>query len=198
MSLPEGGKHFSADEMMTLLAEVDELLHASGSMGARLVAAGGASMLSRVPGRLTGDIDIISEGMSSELRSICAVVAEKHGLAPDWINDGAKGFAVSVELEPQRLFTGRCLVVDSVGPRYLLAMKLLSGRRRDQDDTVHLIREVGISQAEELLDLMESAVGRRTLTAQHEYRAREWFAAAHRWHRLRSLRRWVTATFRRS
>ncbi len=76
-------------------------------------------MLSRISSRLTGDIDIISEGMNAELRSVCAAVAEKHGLASDWLNDGAKGFAVAIDLEPQRLFTGQCLVVDSAGPRYI-------------------------------------------------------------------------------
>ncbi len=105
---------------------------------------------------------------------------------------------MSVDLEPQRLFTGECLVVDSAGPRYLLAMKLLSGRKRDEDDCIHLIREVGVSRVEDLLDLMETAAGIRALSPQHEYRAREWFTAARRWHRLRRLRGWISVKFQRS
>ncbi len=80
---------------------------------------------------------------------------------------------------------------------YLLAMKLLAGREGDEDDCIHLIREIGVSNVEELLDLMETAAGIRCLTPQHEYRAREWFTAAHKWHRLRRLRRWMTTVFAR-
>ena len=50
-----------------------------------LVTVGGAPMLTRVPGRLTGDIDVVSEGMNNALREACEVVAARHHLAPDWI-----------------------------------------------------------------------------------------------------------------
>jgi len=120
----KGYRRFSAVEMLALLAEVDEIMAAAGSAPVHLVTVGGASMLTRIPGRLTGDIDIISEGMSDHLREACKTVALKHNLAPDWINDGVKGFTVSVDLKPERIFAGECLILDSAGPLYLLAMKL--------------------------------------------------------------------------
>jgi len=43
--------------------------------------------------------------MYDDVQRACKVVAEKHNLSPDWINDGVKGFAVSVELQPERNFT---------------------------------------------------------------------------------------------
>ena len=129
-SLPLGGYgRFGANEMPALLSEVDEIMAAANCAPVHLVTVGGAPMLTRVPGRLTGDIDVVSEGMNNALREACEVVAARHHLAPDWINDGVKGFAVSLDVQPERVFTGECLILDSAGPRYLLAMKLQSGRR---------------------------------------------------------------------
>lgn len=154
-------------------------------------------MLTRIRGRLTGDMDIISEGMHNDLRQACETVALKHNLAPDWINDGAKGFTVSVDLEPERIFTGQRLILDSAGPRYLLAMKLLSGRRADEEDCIHLIREVGAYGIEQLLDFMEVAAGVRGLTPRHEHWAQEMLAKARRGRRLRGLRRSFVSLARR-
>ena len=154
-------------------------------------------MLSRIPGRLTGDIDIVSEGMNDDVRRACKVVAEKHNLSPDWINDGVKGFAVSVELQPERIFTGQCLILDSAGSQYLLATKLLSGRRSDEDDCIELIRETEIYDDEKLLDLMDSAAGVRGLLPRDEYWAKEVLATARKGRRMRSMRRWVRSLVRR-
>ena len=82
---------FSAREMYSLLKEVDETMAASGCAPVHLVAIGGAPMLTRVPGRQTGDIDIVSEGLNNDLRKASRTVASRHNLAPDWINDGVKG-----------------------------------------------------------------------------------------------------------
>lgn len=153
-------------------------------------------MLSRVSGRLTGDIDIISEGMNSDVRRAAEAVALDYNLAPDWINDGAKGFAVRVDVRPDRIFTGMCLVVDAVGAEYLLAMKLLSGRDDDADDCVHLIRETGIYGKDRLMDLMQSAAGLRRLRPRDEYWAAEMLALALKGRLGRSVRGWFVSAFK--
>ena len=102
-------RRFDFREMTEFLAEVDSEMAAAGSGQVHLMAVGGAAMLTRRATRLTGDIDIVSEGMSDDVRRACEVVAARHGLAPDWINDGAKGMAVAVALVPERIFTGKCL-----------------------------------------------------------------------------------------
>ena len=96
--------------------------------------------------------------MGDAVRRASERVAQRRGLAPDWINDGAKGMAVALEIEPERLFTGERLIVESAGPRYVLAMKLVAGREADVEDCVQLIRELGLSTSEELLDLVEAAL----------------------------------------
>ena len=153
-----GYRRFNAQEMLEYLAEVDEELVLAGAGPVHLVAVGGAAMTRRRASRMTGDIDIVSEGMSPAVRRACEQVALRRGLAPDWINDGAKGMAVALEIEPERLFTGERLIVESAGPRYLLAMKLVAGREADVEDCVQLIRELGLRTSEELLDLVEAAL----------------------------------------
>ena len=193
----EGYGRFGANEMPALLSEVDEIMAAASCAPVHLVTVGGAPMLTRVPGRLTGDIDVVSEGMNNALREACEVVAARHHLAPDWINDGVKGFAVSLDVQPERVFTGECLILDSAGPRYLLAMKLQSGRRADEEDCIVLIRETGIYDEEELLDLMEVAAGVRSLRPRDEYWAKEMLVRARRGRRMRLLRGWFSSIVRR-
>ena len=193
----EGHRRFGAHEMPSLLAEVDEIMAAAGCSPVHLVAVGGAPMLTRVPGRQTGDIDIVSEGLNDAVRDASRTVASRHNLTPAWINDGVKGWAVSVTVEPERIFTGKCLILDSAGPRYLLAMKLLSGREADEEDCIHLIRETGIYDEEELLDLIETAAGVRGLRPRDEYWAKEMLVRARKGRRMRSLRGWLFSRFRK-
>lgn len=59
-----GYRRFNAQEMLEYLAEVDEELVLAGADPVHLVAVGGAAMMTRRASRMTGDIDIVSEGMS--------------------------------------------------------------------------------------------------------------------------------------
>ena len=61
-------------------------------------------------------------------------------------------------MEPERIFTGRRLIVDSAGDRYVLAMKLVSHRQVDEADCEMLIRALSIRSQAELLDLIEQAI----------------------------------------
>ena len=174
-------RQFNASEMRRLLSEVDEELRAVDAEPAHLLIAGGASMLSRRASRVTGDVDVVSEGMSEAVRRASQAVAARHNLAPDWINDGAKGLAVNLPADTQPVFSGSCLVVESVGPRYILAMKLTAARPEDLADCVHLIQELGISSHEDLLYLIEQALRPpREPTVKMAYFARDALSAAKR------------------
>ncbi len=174
-------RQFNAAEMRQLLSEVDDELQAVNAEPAHLLIAGGASMLSRRVSRVTGDVDVVSEGMSKAVRRASQTVAARHNLAPDWINDGAKGLAVSLPADTEPVFSGSCLVVESVGPKHILAMKLAAARPEDLEDCVHLIQEIGISSHDELLDLIERALRPpREPTIKMAYFARDALAAAQR------------------
>ena len=171
---PDTPAAFDAAQMLGYLAEVDELLVKAGTPHElHLYVAGGAVIAAKTDSRLTGDVDVVSEGMTPQLRAAVREVSKRHrGLRPDWLNDGAKLKRVNVALEPERIFTGRRLIVDSAGDRYVLAMKLVSHRQVDEADCEMLIRSLGITSQAELLDLIEQAI-----PAQHRSPAAAYFAA---------------------
>lgn len=162
---------FGHAEMIQYFAEVDaELGRRYPSVSSTLVVVGGAAMTERVDGRSTNDVDVISEGMTNEIREAARTIAQRHNLRPDWINDAAKMKTVAVQPNLEDLYVGARLRVYSGGPRYVLAMKLVSGRELDLPDCVHLIRELEVDNPEVLLDLIEEALPNpSTRTAKMEY-----------------------------
>jgi len=156
---PDPPTAFDAAPSLGFLAEVGELLVKAGTPHAlHLHVAGGAVIAAKTDSRLSGDVDVVAEEMTPQLRAAVEEVSRRHrGLRSDWLNDGAKLKRVNVPGEPGRIFTGRRLIVDSVGDRYVLAMKLLSHRHVDEADCEMLIRSLGITSRAELLDLIEQA-----------------------------------------
>ena len=179
---PDGELRFGAEAMLGYLEELDGLLDSDGmTEPVRLIVVGGAAMAVKSAGRVTHDIDVVSEDMTGDLRRAVARISEHHpGLRYDWINDGAKAKRVRIPMQPERIFDGQVLKVDSAGSRYILAMKLVSGRTVDAPDCEHLIRELGISDESELFELIEEAIPERLRTPGMEYFAAERLAQAHK------------------
>lgn len=179
----EGFEHASFDgkQLMELLAELDAELgaHGAGKGPHRIAIAGGAAMALRLSDRLTGDVDVVSEGMHPDVRRAAEEVASRHDLRPDWINDAAKLKTVSVDADLEPIFEGAYLVVESVGAGYLLAMKLASARVVDKADCVALAKELGMESLEELLDVVEAALpNQQHRTVRMRYFAQEVIDAA--------------------
>ena len=66
---------FDGQDLRSLFSEIDAELSAGGSKTVyRVVIVGGAAVALVVPGRLTGDVDVVSEGMPDELRRAAASV----------------------------------------------------------------------------------------------------------------------------
>ena len=150
---------FGHADLLRYLAEVDaEMGRRHPGLQVEIVVVGGAVMVGRIAGRYTLDVDVISEGMTREFRRVVQIVAERHNLRPDWINDAAKLKTVAVPTSLEDLCEGTYLRVSSAGPRYILAMKLVSAREFDLPDCVHLIRELEVKSSDELLDLIEEAL----------------------------------------
>lgn len=162
---------FNGQELRGLFAELDRELAVEGLDGrCRIVIVGGAAVALRVPGRVTLDVDVVSEGMPMGLRRAAAKVAARHGLREDWVNDGAKAKTVSVPANPEVVFEGTCLVVETASPKYILAMKLTTARPVDHADCVMLAQRLGIDTSDGLLDLIEEALPqalRRTARMQY-------------------------------
>ncbi len=162
---------FGGERLWRLFVELDAELAAENlSSPCRIVIVGGAAIALRVPGRVTGDVDVVSEGLPPALRLAAERVASRHNLRPDWINDAAKMKTVSISADSEPVFEGARLIVESASPRYILAMKLVSARPVDKPDCVALVKELGIDTTDALLDLIEAAVPwgpRRTVTTRY-------------------------------
>lgn len=102
------------------------------------------------------------------VRRLARQVAEEHGWDEDWLNDGVKGFlsAADSNAEAKRLFrtypseAEPGLRVMVANPAYLFAMKCRAMRiggvdeTADVDDIRRLAKEIGLSSAQEALDLV--------------------------------------------
>ena len=152
------GAGLSADMLLDLFAEVDAELKEHGEPLSILIV-GGAAIALQWGGRWTHDVDVVSEGMTLELRAAVARVGLRRGLRSDWINDAAKLKAASPEIgiSPRPLYAGERFSVYGADARYLLAMKLMSMRPIDRADLPVLLEETGISSEQELFDLVEEA-----------------------------------------
>lgn len=172
---------FSAAEMQGYFVELDDALGQAGAVDQlHLFVAGGAVVATRTDTRLTTDVDVVSEGMTPLLRRCVAEVADRHpGLRTDWLNDNAIVKRVNLPMEPERIFSGRNLAIDSAGDRYVLGMKLASGRHIDRRDCELLIRSLRITDLDDLLGLIQRGVPESRWHPTMESFAAERLAAAY-------------------
>lgn len=110
-----------------------------------------------------------------ELREIAAKIAQRHGLEDDWFNDAAKGFIDTSRMSFEPVMDLSALRVMRPDDEGMLAMKLASAREDSMDasDAVFLIRRLGITDEDELLDMMERNVPPQRLTPMAGFFAKE-------------------------
>jgi hypothetical protein len=85
-------KLLKADDIVRNLELLGQELEQRGVTGEILIA-GGAFMLLVIKNRdTTNDIDAYFATEPQAIREAAQVVAEREGLAPDWLNDGVTGF----------------------------------------------------------------------------------------------------------
>jgi hypothetical protein len=144
------------DRIRAYLIEVAELLP-DGSPQCIVVVGG--SLLALLGFReATNDVDSIKR-LGTSLKDAVAQVADRHGLAPRWLNDSAAGFA------PQTFDESACTVeLDHPRLRVLGAplqqvfvMKLFAGRALDITDLSIIWSACGFESPEQAADLYHAA-----------------------------------------
>jgi hypothetical protein len=104
--------------------------------------------------RVTKDIDAVFEP-KAVIYQTAGRVAENMGLPEDWLNDAVKGFLPGTDEQAQPLPEVQGIEVTTASPRYLLAMKLMAMRFGEDDEDIQiLLRQTGITDAHEALDLL--------------------------------------------
>lgn len=147
-------KQFTRARIITALEALGEELAGQGVQGQVFIVGGAAMALAFSTRRVTKDIDAVFEPKAL-IYQAAERVAERLGLPEDWLNDGVKGFLPGVDRDARPLPGIRGIEVTSGSARYLLAMKLLAMRFGEDDDDIQvLLRQAGITTADEALDLL--------------------------------------------
>jgi len=159
----------SRGEISSLLSELDEELARLGAHADLFLVGGAAMALAYDAKRSTRDLDAVFLP-TDVVRRAAGTVADRHELAPDWLNDAVKGFTPGPDPNAIRYYEGRALTVDVASPRYLLAMKLFASRvEADADDIAFLYQQVGFTTVEEGLDLVETMYRGRPVDPRVQY-----------------------------
>jgi hypothetical protein len=179
MSANSSGRGGSASTALGLTrAQIDGLLHRVSQEAVRretnvsIFLIGGAAMaLAYSTSRSTRDLDGIFEPKSivyEIARTVAADVPELN-LAPDWLNDAAKGFMPGEDPNATVYFDGPGLSVRIASPRYLFVMKAIAARESDVDDLRILFGLCEFASAGEAIDEVLGAYPSRAIKPNVQY-----------------------------
>ncbi|WP_193755347.1 DUF6036 family nucleotidyltransferase [Microbacterium testaceum] len=167
------GEELTADRLHELLQELSDSLQARGLTAQIFIVGGAAMALGYDQQRMTRDVDALFEP-ALEMRRIAAEIGERHGLEPDWLNDGAKGFMPRPDGNERVVFESESLYVQVPSPEFLLAMKLHASRdERDLNDAATLFNKAGYTYAQQAIELLERSYPPQVLLPKHRYVAKD-------------------------
>lgn len=145
-------------------AELHELFTDLGArlgerdIDATLYVVGGAAMaLAFDSRRLTADIDGLAKP-AAEVYPVAREMAPGHGLTADWLSGSAQAWLPNLPdgWENDGIDYGNLRVVVATAD-VLLVMKMLTQRERDIDDLIVLVRALGITDPQEVVDRVHTA-----------------------------------------
>jgi hypothetical protein len=146
---------FTRARIIAALQALGDELTRQGVRGQIFIVGGAAMALAYSTRRVTKDIDAVFEPKSS-IYTAAAHVADELGLPEDWLNDAVKGFMPGRDEHARPVLDIGGIEITTASPEYLLAMKLMAMRFGEDDEDIEiLLRECGLRNAEEALDLLE-------------------------------------------
>ena len=164
-------------QIIDLLAELSDEMQVRGQRAEMFIVGGAAMALAFDSRRATRDIDAVFVPKAAVYEAARAV-ADRHGLAPDWLNDAVKGFLLGEDPDRRTVFESPGLSVTVPSPQYLLAMKVYAARvDRDADDIRILADLCDLHSAESVLDLAEAYLAGIPIPAKVQFLIEELFPA---------------------
>lgn len=155
-----------------MLSLLNDQLQKNGVTGEVCIVGGAAMILAFGSRESTRDIDALVMAPAS-VRTAVAQVAEAHGLSPNWLNDGAKGFASGQSTEMKEILKLSHLRVVAPTAEYILAMKCLAARvgldEHDKEDAKFLIKHIGLRSTKAVLEIVEKYYPRERIPAKTQY-----------------------------
>ncbi len=156
------------DEILAALRDVGHRLLRKHLQGDLYVVGGAAIALAYNLRRTTRDVDAVFEP-KQEIYQAAAEVARDRNLDGDWLNDSVKGLLGGPDPHETHIFELPGLRVEAASPQMLLALKVLAHRaNEDRDDLRLLVRMLGLTTADEVLDLAEGILSPMTLTIESQ------------------------------
>jgi hypothetical protein len=156
------------DQIEQYLREVGAYLNERGLTGEILVLGGAYMTLVLQQREATLDVDAYFATNAAAIREAADRIAREHGLPLDWLNDAVKGFMyVQPDVQPWLEYPGLKILAPS--PEYVFAMKALAGRPGDMSDLEALRSVIGLTTAQQALELIERYIPARLLTPRVRY-----------------------------
>lgn len=166
----------TAEDIVFYLSLLGEALKHNGVYGEIILTGGAVMTLIHEARDSTKDIDALFEPKSL-IYTLAHAIAEEHGLASDWLNDGVKGFiSLPVLSRPYAVFGN--LSIATVTPEYLLAMKLMALRPNTSDfeDVAFLLELIGITEGHQATELLENFFPANNIPPRVTYFLEEYFS----------------------
>lgn len=160
-----GYRQLNASEITELLGELLERADAESLKVDAYIIGGAAMAIHLGRDQLTPDVDGLFFPFE-RVKLIGRKMAEEHGLDPDWVNENARPFITFDTTDPRHFveveLRGHKLRLAS--QRALLAMKMARYARKDYADITALIRSLGLTLAEQIVDLTYDVLGEDSLS----------------------------------
>lgn len=153
-------RQLSAAEIRALLIELLDRAAAKGIEVDAYLVGGAAMALQLGRDQVTPDVDGLFRPFDAVVR-IGAQMADEHGLSPTWVNENARPFIV-LDITDDRHFVEVTLgrhTIRVASPRALLAMKMARYARKDYVDITALVLALGLTTADEIVDLTMEVLG---------------------------------------
>ncbi|GAA1210833.1 hypothetical protein [Rhodoglobus aureus] len=160
-----GYRQLNASEITELLGELLDRAAAEGLEVDAYVIGGAAMAIHLGRDQLTPDVDGLFSPFE-HVKRIGRQMAVEHGLDPDWVNENARPFITFDTTDPRHFveveLRGHKLRLAS--QRALLAMKMARYARKDYSDITALIRSLGLTSPEQIVDLTYNVLGEESLS----------------------------------
>ena len=177
------GKKMGRKEMSAVLDEIGRRMEARGLIAEFAVFGGSAIALTFDFRDSTNDIDFMPiSGNMDALSEVTREIGAERGFVDGWFNDAVEIFASD---NPEYRLVGEFpwdnpgIRVFAASPQYILAMKVMSMRSSmvasDFKDVWHLVDEIGVTTADEVIGIVEGFYPEKTVPRRNELILRDLF-----------------------
>ena len=147
------------ETIRTAFEALAQRLAARQTRGHIYVVGGAAMVMAHRRSKSTLDVDALTIDPREAILDAAREVAVEQGLDPDWLNDEVRRIGVlpyPTETTPKVLFDSPFLVVTGASARHMLAMKIRTGRARDERDIKLLLRQLGVKSMRDVREIHSS------------------------------------------